>query len=125
MNNHICRAKDIYTGEWVYGYYVVAPEEYGHGELAHAIFNPNECKHICGGEYSDYGWREVNPDTVCRCTDMRDKNGTPIYENDCIGNIYNVVEYSNDGFCVAGDRPLSWFTKYWEIVGNVFDNKEK
>lgn len=84
MDKHICRAKSLDTGEWVYGYYVAVPEEYGHGELVHAIFDPNKSEHICMGEYKDYGWYDVDPDTVCRCTGWCDSNKTPIFEKDIV-----------------------------------------
>lgn len=56
MDRHICKAKDIKTGEWVYGYYVALPDEYTHGQdMVHAIFTL-ECEHVCMGEYKDIGW---------------------------------------------------------------------
>lgn len=121
MDKHICKAKDIETSEWVYGYYVAIPEEYGHGELVHAIFDPNKCEHIYMGEYKDYGWHEVDPETVCQCTGLSDKNGTIIFENDCIGHKLNVVEYFDGSFCVNGDTPLCYMNKYYQVVGNKFD----
>lgn len=84
MNKHICKAKDVNTSEWVYGYYVCAPAEYGHGELVHAIFGLNECEHICMGEYKDYGWYEVDPNTVCQCIGWYDSHKTPIFEKDIV-----------------------------------------
>lgn len=84
MDKHICKAKDIKTSEWVYGYYVAIPEEYGHGELVHAIFDPNKCEHICMGEYKDYGWHEVDHDTICQCTGWCDSNKTLIFEKDIV-----------------------------------------
>lgn len=154
MNNHICRAKDIYTGEWVYGYYVVVPEEYGHNELVHAIFDPNECEHIGGGEYKDYGWYEVDPDTLCSCTTKKDKYGNSIFENDiCKVDIPYGPFDENGGYefktCIAlcefyqfsagfilvgsyGDI-YKWYgtgmysdikDELVEVIGNKFDNPE-
>ena len=57
ITNIICKAKSIDTGEWVRGYYVAVPEEYGHGQLCHAIFDPNKCEHVCMGEYKNGKWR--------------------------------------------------------------------
>lgn len=84
MDKHICKAKDIETSEWVYGYYVAIPEEYGHGELVHAIFDPNKCEHIYMGEYKDYGWHEVDPKTICQCAGWCDSNKTLIFEKDIV-----------------------------------------
>ena len=121
MDKHICKAKDIKTGEWVYGYYVALPDEYSHGkDIVHAIFTL-ECEHVCMGECKDIGWHEVDPETVCQCTDLSDKNGTIIFENDCIGHKLNVVEYFDGSFCVNGDIPLCYMNKYYQVVGNKFD----
>ena len=90
MDKHICKAKDIKTGEWVYGYYVALPDEYSHGkDIVHAIFTL-ECEHVCMGEYKDIGWHEVDPDTICRCTGMTefvmtDKSvNSPLFEGDIV-----------------------------------------
>lgn len=82
---HICRAKDIHTKKWVYGYYVALPEEYSHGkDIVHAIFSLG-CEHICMGEYKDYGWHEVDPTTVCLSTNHFDRHDNLIFENDIVG----------------------------------------
>ena len=121
MDKHICKAKDIKTGEWVYGYYVALPDEYSHGkDIVHAIFTL-ECEHVCMGECKDIGWHEVDPETVCQCTGLSDKNGTIIFENDCIGHKLNVVEYFDGSFCVNGDTPLCYMNKYYQVVENKFD----
>lgn len=96
MDKYICKAKvvdspfDKSPGEWVYGYYVALPDEYTHGEdICHAIFSL-DCEHVCMGEYKDYGWHEVDPDTVCRYTGMSefvvtDKSvNQPLFEGDIV-----------------------------------------
>ena len=45
MDRHICRAKDINTGEWVYGYYV-AVSHFGHPE--HVIIEEDAQYDGCG-----------------------------------------------------------------------------
>lgn len=133
MNRHICRAKDINTSEWVYGYYVAVPEEYDHGELVHAIFDPNESEHICMGEYKDYGWHEVDPNTVCRYAGVEDKNGKPLFEHDIVkmrgyskGYLETEIYFKDGKFAVDGSnysykdiRPRSV-----EFVRSKFDNTE-
>lgn len=84
MDRHTCKAKDIKIGEWVYGYYVALPDEYTHGQdIVHAIFTL-ECEHVCMGEYKDFGWHEVEPNTICRCTGWHDSKKTPIFERDIV-----------------------------------------
>lgn len=86
--------------EWVHGYYVALPDEYTNGEdVCHAIFSLG-CEHVCMGEYKDWGWHEIDPNTVCRCTGLEDRHGTPIFEND-------IVEFTCGSY---KDRHLIWWS---------------
>lgn len=116
MDKYICKAKDIKTGEWVYGYYV-AVSHFGHPE--HVIIEEDAQYDGCG-EFWHMDVHEVDPATVCQCTGLSDKNGTIIFENDCIGHKLNVVEYFDGSFCVNGDTPLCYMNKYYKVVGNRF-----
>lgn len=115
MDKHICKAKVTYSpwdkkpGDWVYGYYVALPDEYTYGkDICHAIFSL-DCEHICMGEYKDWGWHEVNPDTVCRCTGWHDSYKIPIFERD-------VVEFTI-GSCK--DRHLIWWNNEMSMLTAV------
>ncbi|MDD6827917.1 MAG: YopX family protein [Oscillospiraceae bacterium] len=108
MYKHLCRAKRLDNNEWVYGYYVAVPMEYGHNELVHAIFNPNECEHVCMGEYRDYGWYEVDPKTVCRCIGWYDTYKKLIFERD-------IVEF--DGVC--SHRDLIWWNNEMSMIDAI------
>lgn len=66
---------------------------------------------------------DVDPETVCQYTGMKDRNGRKIFENDLIGHEMNKVEFLNGEWCINGDRPLSLF-KDKEIIGNAFDEIE-
>lgn len=84
MDKHICKAKMIDNSDWVYGYYVALPDEYTHGkDICHAILSL-DCEHVCMGEYKSWGWYEVDPNTVCRCTGWCDNYKTPIFETDIV-----------------------------------------
>lgn len=120
MDRHICKAKREDNGEWIYGYYVCVPNEYGH-DITHLIIT-QDCSYRGCGEFWHMDVHEVDPKTVCSCTGLPDKNGTIVFENDCLGHRLNVVEYFNGDFCINGDTPLSYMNKYYEIVGNRFDN---
>ncbi len=72
--------------------------------------------------FEQYAYRyPVDPATVGQFTGLHDKNGKEIYEGDCIGNAFNVVEFCNGGFCLNGDIPLGYFTGE-EVIGNIHDN---
>lgn len=90
MDKHICKAKRVDNGEWVYGYYVALPDEYTYGkDICHAILSL-DCEHVCMGEYKSCDWHEVDPDTVCRYTEMNefvvaDKSiNQPLFEGDIV-----------------------------------------
>ena len=125
MREILFRAKRIDNGEWVEGYPVIYPS----GKVE--IFK--EC-----GEPPDILLRcNIDPETICQYTGLKDKNDNRIWENDIvkiensmdegIGNVefydgmwyvdgepsnslYDIVEYDDD----AGV----------EIIGNIFDNPE-
>ncbi len=78
MREHICRAKRIDNGEWVYGFY------WNRGEFAHYIKVIDENGNLVG----DY---EVLPETVCEYTNLKDRNCKKIFE----GDIVECYRYAN------------------------------
>ena len=121
MYRHICRAKRIDNNEWVYGYYVALPEEYSHGkDVVHAIFT-TECEHVCMGEYKDYGWYEVDPNSVGRYIGINDNNNQPIFEHDIIlSQERDTRPYSK----TKKSKRLKGVVYYHIGSGNRFYNKE-
>ena len=86
---------------------------------------------------------EVNPETLCQYTGLKDKNGNRIWENDIVrtskfgkddGNGHNyagfdvfVVKWDDGGFALFNKwRRFNLRTdeKSYEILGKVFDNPE-
>ena len=79
MDRHICRAKRIDNGKWIYGYYVVASYFGPH----HMIIEENTKYDGCG-EFWLGDVHDVDPDTICQCTGWNDSNKTPIFEKDIV-----------------------------------------
>lgn len=83
MNNHVCKAKDIKTGEWVSGYYVKKIDPLICCCNYHFIL----CQEYQNGSdilNSMPTWHQVKPHTLCQHIGWNDTDGIPIYENDIV-----------------------------------------
>lgn len=142
-DRYMVKAKHIDTGQWVIGYY------YKMSETTYCPIGdvpPIPVHHyILQETMTDWGLPnrmlryEIDPDTLCQCTEYIDVYDNMIWENDLIKFTCNNVEYfgyieSNDegyGFqvvnedCALGDNIgyLSMFGEI-EVVGNKFDEEE-
>ena len=76
---------------------------------------------------------EVNPETICQFTGLKDRNGDKIWENDIVRladeDIYIVTWEEDDAmFALEDVGVVEHFSnvdsKWCEIVGNKFDNPE-
>ena len=138
MDKHICKAKRVDTGEWVYGYYVCVPHKYGH-EMAHLIIEEG-CEYDGSGEFWYMDVYEVDPNTVCRCTGVLDKDGKMLFEHDIVctkyGRICEVVWFESPNYVgwdlyptenidkPAPDNFDLWNSENLELISNKFDNTE-
>lgn len=125
MREILFKAKRMDNGEWVEGY----PVKYPSGKVE--IFK--EC-----GEPPDILLQcEVDPETLCQCTGMKDTNGKRIWENDFVSVENSAdegigkVEFLGGMWFVDGEPCNSLYDIIYysdaevNVIGNTFDNPDK
>lgn len=130
-NRFLSRGKRIDNGEWVEGCYVLIDNHC-------YIYTGSLCN---GGLYVVAERFEIQIDTLCQCTGLKDKNGKLIWENDVCDRKEEYPEivkynkgdwtldysYSKDresGYCYCNLGFYVLERKCVEVIGNVFDNPE-
>lgn len=127
-DRYLYKAKRLDNGEWVVGGLV----RYG--------FTGKEKYYIVPDYASDLYAIEIDPNTICQCTGLKDKNGKLIWENDIVedekGNLYKAFwrdkYYQFSWVCVNSD--IFRIGAKWDlyarrsfeiaVIGNTFDNPE-
>ena len=132
MREILFRAKRIDNGGWVEGYFAIGKwyldEKERYAILPIDLFFYPHC------EINE--WIEIDPETLCQYTGLKDKNGNRIWENDIVedkrfNEFYKIVFRVRDGgWYVENIKSGALFrimerTSYqYERCGNIFDNPE-
>ena len=122
-DRYIYKAKRVDNGEWVIGN-LITNVFFRLGQSIPYILCPDKAEYDCFEDFTEgNGIFEVQPDTICRCTGSKDKNGKLIWENDilmCHGNSEDLVKAVFGEFNVINaetleviDRVIGW---HYDVV---------
>lgn len=143
---YLFKAKRIDNEEWVIGS-LITNVFFRLGQSIPYILCPDKAEYDC---FEDFTVFEVQPDTICQCTGLRDRNGNLIWENDIIHKPFYTdydayanseaytgrIQYEDGGWsieitksdgsvCVSAIIDMIAYSKdieHFEVIGNIFDN---
>lgn len=128
MERYTYKAKTLGDGEWVYGSYIC-----GDGyDFSSAIIGGSLDKRVSGEI-------EIDPETLCQCTGLKDKGGNLVFEGDILQahsdgiKVCVVWEEKEGGFKCEIIRKTNKFAYRFmsvdnasllKVIGNKFDTPE-
>ena len=131
-DRYLFKAKRVDDGEWVTGSLITCED--GTCKIATSCLEGKADEPILVCAY------DVDRDTICQCTGLKDKNGKLIWENDIMvahlddeypeDETYIRILWRGSGFCSKENgsediAPIDKFDReHSEVIGNIFDNKD-
>lgn len=130
-DRYLFKAKRVDNGEWVTGSLITCED--GTCKIATSCLEGKADEPILVCAY------DVDRDTICQCTGLKDKNGNLIWENDIVRTIYDGIEHiyqviwdksELDFKATNGKEFYKSNFEYLpccdevEVIGNIFDNPE-
>ena len=141
-DRYLYKAKRVDNGEWVQGYLFNDGFENGRvfvGGFVIEKYNGTACDEWTVTGINFY---EIDPNTICQCTGLKDKNGKLIWENDIVAywDTYSTESGLAEADCIGkvvwDDETISFqvtnrlSAESYEVLDecsvivNVFDNPE-
>lgn len=140
QDRYLFKAKRKDDGEWVQGYLFDDGFENGRvfiGGIVIEKYNGTACD---DWNVTGINFCEIDPNTICQCTGLNDKNGKLIFENDILSGHIDVefpedetrkrVVWHENGWCTNEPgcddyEELDDFdSENFEVIGNMIDNPE-
>ena len=135
-DRYIYKAKRADNGEWVIGN-LITNVFFRLGQSIPYILCPDKAEYDCFEDFTEgNGIFEVQPDTICQCTGLKDTDGNLIWENDIIKCKFGiaVAVWDKSEWRIKWVKDNIWRKDlhYWvvednqrtEVIGNKFDNPE-
>ena len=129
QDRYLFRAKRLDNGQWVQGF--ICKKKYKSNKFYISCFHDKD---------DNEQFFAIDPDTICQCTGLKDKNGKLIWENDIMvahldedypeDETYIRIVWCGNGFCSIENgskdiAPIDKFdSEHFEVCGNIFDNAE-
>ena len=131
QDRYLFRAKRLDNGQWVQGF--ICKKKYKSNTFYISCFHDKD---------DNEQFFAIDPDTICQCTGLKDKNGNLIWENDVVGfwDTYSTENGQAEMDCIGkvvwDDETISFqvtnrlSAESYEVIdecsviGNIFDNPE-